>query len=81
MMVQRFNENVPKTAKKKRTFTFLDKTQLVKLKLKAVRSNVWLKALQRIDKVLINLAIKVSNNIYSVKLAKNIPTLARELEA
>jgi hypothetical protein len=80
-MVQRFNENVPKTLKKKKPFTFLGKTQLVKLKLKAVRSNVWLKALQRIDKILINLAIKVSNNIRSVKLAKSIPTLARELEA
>jgi hypothetical protein len=36
---------------------FLEKAQLLKLKLKAMRSGVWFRALSRIDRVLVDLTI------------------------
>lgn len=61
-------------------FGFFDKTQLMKLKLKAIRCGVWFTALQRIDRVLIDLTIKVKNNVRSYTLAKSILTVARKLQ-
>jgi hypothetical protein len=61
-------------------FRFLDRAQLVKLKLKAMRSGAWFKALRRIDRVLIDLTIKVARTVRSVTLAKSILALARKLE-
>lgn len=61
-------------------FGFFDKTQLMKLKLKAIRCGVWFTALQRIDRVLIDLTIKVNNNVRSYTLAKSILTVARKLQ-
>jgi hypothetical protein len=61
-------------------FRFLDKKQLVKLKTKAMRSGAWFKALQRIDRVLFDLTIRVVDTIRSAKLAKSILALARKLE-
>jgi hypothetical protein len=60
---------------------FLGKTQLVKLKLKAMRSGVWFKALPRIDRVLLDLTIKVAGTVRSFTLAKNILTVVRKLES
>ena len=62
-------------------FNFLNKTELLKLKTKAIRSGVWFKALQRIDRVLIDLTIKVADTVRSPKLAKSILTLTRKLES
>jgi hypothetical protein len=62
-------------------FNFLNKTELLKLKTKAMRSGVWFKALQRIDRVLIDLTIKVADTVRSPKLAKSILSLARKLES
>jgi len=62
------------------TFSFFDKTQLIKLKAKAMRAGVWFKALRRIDRVLIDLTIKVASTVRSVKLANSILALARKLE-
>lgn len=63
------------------TSSFLNKKQLVKLKLKAMRSGVWFKALRRIDRVLIDLTIKVARyNVRSVTLAKNIFSIMEKLE-
>ena len=56
---------------------FLDKKQLVNLKTKAMRSGAWFKALQRIDRVLFDLTIRVVDNIRSAKLVKSIRTVAR----
>lgn len=53
-------------------FGFLNRTQLMKLKFKAVRAGIWFKALPRIDRVLVDLTIKVAENIRSVSLAKSI---------
>ena len=61
-------------------YSFLNKKQLLNLKTKAMRSGVWFKALQRIDRVLLDLTIKVVDNIRSAKLAKSILVITRKLE-
>ena len=61
-------------------FRVLDRKQLVKLKMKAMRSGAWFKVLQRIDRVLFDLTIRVVGNIRSAKLAKSILVLTRKLE-
>lgn len=58
---------------------FLEKAQLMKLKLKAMRSGVWFRALPRIDRVLVDLTIKVAGTVRSSTLAKNILTVVRKL--
>jgi hypothetical protein len=57
-----------------------NKTQLSKLKKKAIRSGVWFKALQRIDRALFDLTIIVVENIHSAKLTKSILMLTKKLE-
>lgn len=69
-------EAVPNSA----AFCFLDKKQLVNLKTKAMRSGAWFKGLQRIDRVLFDLTIRVVDNIRSAKLAKSMLMLTRKLE-
>ena len=61
-------------------FRFLNKKQLVNLKTKAIRSGLWFKVLQRIDRVLFDLTIRVVDNIRSAQLAKSILELTRKLE-
>jgi hypothetical protein len=72
---------VSTTALQNSTFSFLDKTQLIKLKLKAMRSGVWFRALPRIDRVLFDLTIKVARCIRSSILAKSILSITGKLEA
>ena len=71
---------MPKTAIRKKAFCFLNKTQLMKLKLKAIRAGVWFKALPRIDRALVDLTIKVASSIRSTTLAKSILAVTRKLE-
>jgi hypothetical protein len=71
---------MPKTAIRKKAFCFLSKTQLIKLKLKAIRAGVWFKTLPRIDRALVDLTIKVASSIRSTTLAKNILAVTRKLE-
>jgi hypothetical protein len=59
---------------------FLEKAHLMKLKLKAMRAGVWFKALPRIDRVLVDLTIKVAGTVRSFTLASNILTVIRKLE-
>ena len=59
---------------------FLGKKQLVNLKTKAMRSGAWFKALQRIDRVLFDLTIRVVDNIRSAQLAKSIHILISKLK-
>jgi hypothetical protein len=54
---------------------------LANLKTRALRSGVWYKALQRIDRVLLDLTIRVVSTIQSAKLARSITVLARKLES
>jgi hypothetical protein len=60
---------------------FLQRAQLLKLKLKAMRSGVWFRGLPRIDRVLVDLTIKVAGTVRSYTLAKNILTVIRKLES
>jgi hypothetical protein len=72
---------MPEAALQNSAFSFLDKTQLIKLKLKAMRSGVWFRALRRIDRVLFDLTIKVTRSIRSSILANSILSITRKLEA
>ena len=58
---------------------FLEKAQLLKLKAKAMRAGVWFRVLSRIDRVLVDLTIKVAGTVRSSTLAKNILTVIRKL--
>ena len=71
---------MPKTVLQRNTSRFLKKTQLIKLKLKAIRAGVWFRALPRIDRVLVDLTIKVTSKIRSVTLAKSLLVVIRKLE-
>jgi hypothetical protein len=59
---------------------FLSKSQLVKVKLKAIRAGVWFRALPKIDHALVDLTIKVSDGVRSAFLAQRILLVARKLE-
>ena len=59
---------------------FLGREQLLKLKLKAVRAGVWFRALPRIDRVLVDLTIRVARSVRSAALAEGILSVARKLE-
>lgn len=52
---------------------------LLRLKLKAIRCGVWFRVLNRVNRVLIDLAIKVTDRIRSPKLAGVILALVRKL--
>jgi hypothetical protein len=71
---------MPETVSQKNTSIFLNKKQLIKLRLKAIRAGVWFRALPRIDRVLVDLTIKVASTVRSVILAKSILTIIRKLE-
>jgi hypothetical protein len=71
---------MPKTVLQEIASSFLTKTHLIKLKLKAIRAGVWFRALPRIDRALVDLTIKVASNIRSVTLAKNLLAVTRKLE-
>ena len=58
----------------------LDKRQLVVLKRRAMRAGVWFKRLPRIDRVLVDLTIRVAKSIRSVMLADSLLSVARKLE-
>jgi hypothetical protein len=60
---------------------FLGKAQLLKLKLKAVRAGVWFKILPRIDRVLVDLTMKVAGTVRSCTLAESILVVVRKLES
>jgi hypothetical protein len=80
MIIQKVQTIMPETVLHESTSNFLNKAQLVKLKLKATRAGVWFRALPRIDRVLVDLTIKVASNIRSITLAKSILAIIRKLE-
>ena len=61
-------------------FGFLSKAQLVRLRLRAVRAGVWFRALPRIDRVLVDLTIRVASSVRSVTLARNLLAVTKKLE-
>jgi hypothetical protein len=64
----------------KRNVPQFDRKQLINLKTRALRSGAWFRTLKRIDRVLIDLTIKVVDNIRSSSLAKSILMLTDKLE-
>ena len=65
----------------KKVFRFnLTKGRLLKLKLKAIRCNIWFRALSRIDRALIDSVIKVVNEVRSFTLAKILLSVVEKLE-
>jgi hypothetical protein len=71
---------MPKTALPKNTYSFINKNQLIKLRLKAKRAGVWFRALPRIDRALVDLTIRVANIVRSFTLARNILAVTKKLE-
>lgn len=69
-----------KTSMKDSASDILRTTQLIKIKCKAIRAGVWFKALPRIDRVLVDLTIKVTESIRSSYLARNIFAVVSKLE-
>ena len=61
-------------------FNFLNRKQLANLKKKAMRSGIWFKVLQRIDRVLFDLTIMIVDNVRSSQLAKSILELTMKLQ-
>ena len=59
---------------------FLKRAELVRLKLKAMRSGVWFRGLSRLDRVLVDLTIRVAGSVRSFILARNILAVVRKLE-
>ena len=58
----------------------LEKRQLSLLRRRAMRAGVWFRRLPRMDRVLVDLTIKIVDKIRSVKLAKSLLVVARKLE-
>jgi hypothetical protein len=71
---------MPKTVLRRSVSGFLSKAELVRLRLKAVRAGVWFRVLPRIDRVLVDLTIRVASSVRSVILAKNLLAVTRKLE-
>jgi hypothetical protein len=61
--------------------SFLGRAQLMKLRLKAIRSGMWFRSLSRIDRVLVDLTIKVAGTVRSSTLARNIRAVIGKLES
>jgi hypothetical protein len=69
-----------KTVLPENTYGFINKNQLMKLRLKAKRAGVWFRALPRIDRALVDLTIRVASSVRSVTLARNILAVTKKLE-
>ena len=59
---------------------FLKRAELLRLKLKAMRSGAWFRGLSRLDRVLVDLTIRVASSVRSFILARNILAVVRKLE-
>jgi hypothetical protein len=59
---------------------FIGKEQLLKLRRKAIRAGVWFRVLPRIDRVLVDLTIRVARRIRSASLVRSLLSVARKLE-
>ena len=68
------------TSISQKPFRFLDRSQLVKIKVRAVRAGVWYRALPRIDRVLVDVTISVAKTVRSVCLARGLSSVVRKLE-
>jgi len=69
-----------KAALRGTTSNLLDKRLLKKVKVRAFRNGAWFRALHRLDRVLVDLTIRVVDRIRSATLVKNILTVIKKLE-
>ncbi|MEM3641369.1 MAG: hypothetical protein QXH37_05570 [Candidatus Bathyarchaeia archaeon] len=58
----------------------IDKKELLKLRLKAINCGVWFRALNRVDRALVYLTIKVANKVRSVVLTDALRSIVKKLE-
>jgi hypothetical protein len=79
--IRRTKSTMPRNMYHEANPGFVQKTQLLKLRLKAIRSGVWFRALPRIDRVLVDLTIRVAGNVRSFTLAKSIAAIVGKLES
>ncbi len=68
-----------KEALRKVKFDLLDRGTLVRLKLRAMRAGIWFRSLPRIDRVLVDLTITVTDSIRSPHLAKSLLSIVEKL--
>jgi hypothetical protein len=59
----------------------LGRRMLFRLRLRALRTRVWFKALSRIDRVLLDLVIKIGKCIRNPMLIKAVSSIVQKLEA
>jgi hypothetical protein len=59
----------------------LNVARLHDLKYKAMRSGLWFKTLSRIDRVLVNVTLKVAKSVHSAALAKALYSVMEKLES
>jgi len=71
---------VQKNISGNRTSKFIEKKQLIRLKIKSMRAGVWFRVLSRIDRVLVDLTIRLVQNIRSPLLANRILSVVEKLE-
>ena len=62
------------------SFPMLKRERLLKLKLKAIRRRVWFRALSRIDRVLVDLTIRVVDVVHSSRLSEALFSVVKKLE-
>ncbi len=58
----------------------LGKGEIFRLRLKAVRSGIWFRALRRIDRALIDLTLRVTDEVHSSTLARALASVVARLE-
>lgn len=59
----------------------LDVARLRDLRCKAVRSGLWFKALRRIDRVLVDVTLRVAESVHSTTLARALYSVMEKLES
>ena len=80
MVEQDMGERLATSEHKKSRLNFLDRGMLVKLKSRAMRAGVWFRCLPRIDRVLVDLTIKVADCVRSPYLFGSLIAVAGKLE-
>jgi hypothetical protein len=59
----------------------LGRRDLVRLKMKAVRTGIWTRALNRMDRALVDLTVSVVNVVHGFRLAEALWSVVKKLEA
>lgn len=80
-MMEGFTSLVKNHLDQERSTRFVEKISLVKLRLKAMRRGVWYRALNRIDRVLVDLTIKVTKTaVKSASLLNQLRSVTTKIE-